>query len=514
MKHINILIAFAALAVACNPEVVVTELPVKSIAIVQGDQTLTVGETVVLAATVDPESSIVDWTSSDEAVVRVASSGKAVALSAGRSVITAAARDKSASITITVTEPASEPALSVTGTAEKVTAVSAALGGKANVESMAGVVVGVQYSLYPGMLTNNSTVVEVKNAENSFSASVTGLEPNSTYYYRSVLIQGGLTYVGETKEFKTKELSTLISTDVASGVEKKCATLLARLDLKDVEYETVSYGFCWGLSEDQLTNDVVGGSVASGVFSVALSDLGKGTTYWYMSYVVLDGKKYCGDVVSFKTLGVYVFQEPVDLGLSVKWASCNLGAEVPEGYGDYYAWGELEPYYSSLDPLEWKEGKDKGYNWPSYRWFVPDPVQITKYNTMAVLGEVDNKLELDPEDDVAQVLLEDGWRMPTSAECEELCNECTWTLEKLNGVDGFRVSGNGNSIFLPFAGVFMSTNCIAEGEQGLIWLSSLIPDQSTAAYMLAFYTNDSIGEYYIVSGERDAGFSIRPVLSE
>ena len=515
MKHINILIAFAALAVACNPEVVVTELPVKSIAIVQGDQTLTVGETVVLTAIADPESSVVDWASSDEAVVRVASSGKAVALSAGRSVITAAARDKSASITITVTEPASEPALSVTGGAGNVSAVSVVLAGKANVESMTGVVVGLQYSLYPGMLTNNSTVVKVNDvdADNNYSAGVTGLEPNSTYYYRSVLIQGDITYVGETKEFKTKELSTLITTDAASDVEGKSATLRARLDLTDVEYETVSYGFYWGLSEDSLTNDVVG-ELASGVFFVELAGLGKGTHYWYRSYVVLDGKKYFGEVVSFKTLGVYVFQEPVDLGLSVKWASCNLGAEVPEGYGDYYAWGELEPYYSCLDPLEWKEDKNDGYDWTSYRWFIPEPVQITKYNTMPALGEVDDKLELDPEDDVVQVLLGDGWRMPTSAECEELCNECTWTLDKLNGVDGFRVSGNGNSIFLPFAGVFQLTECVAEAEQGVIRSSSLDPDRSPAAYMLVFYTDSPGGEHFVDYDERAIGFSIRPVFSE
>ena len=508
MKHINILIAFAALAVACNPEVVVTELPVKSIAIVQGDQTLTVGQTVVLTATVDPESSIVDWASSDEAVVRVASSGKAVALSAGRSVITAAARDKSASITVTVTEPASEPALSVTGGAEKITAVSALLQGRANVESMTGVVVGVQYSLYPGMLTNNSTVVEVNNAENNYSARVMGLEPNSTYYYRSVLVQGDLTYVGETKEFKTKEVSSLLTTQAASGIEVKSAVVSGSVDLTDVEYETISYGICWGMTQTELDNDITISTVSDNVFSYTIAGLRGGKTYWYQTYVVIDGNKLFGAICSFTTAPSPYPQEPVDLGLSVKWASCNLGASKPEEQGDYYAWGEVEPYYISLDPLTWKDGKLEGYEWASYKW--GDGTTFTKYNNDSDYGEVDDKLVLDHEDDASYVLLEGEWRTPTIEECYELVTECDWEWSELNGVLGCVVSGNGNSIFLPAAGYRYETLEVPDflGEMGLYWSSSLRGGNSAYAFMFVEGAQEAGHE------GRVAGFSIRPVLSE
>ena len=134
--------------------------------------------------------------------------------------------------------------------------------------------------------------------------------------------------------------------------------------------------------------------------------------------------------------------EYVDLGLSVKWATCNVGATKPEEYGDYFAWGETQP---------------KDYNdWSTYKWCIGSYNTLTKYNTSSSYGTVDNKTVLAKTDDAATVNWGGSWRMPTDTEWTELRENCTWTWTTQNseygyGVHGYRVTSkkNGNSIFLP-----------------------------------------------------------------
>ena len=132
----------------------------------------------------------------------------------------------------------------------------------------------------------------------------------------------------------------------------------------------------------------------------------------------------------------------VDLGLSVKWATCNVGANSPEEYGGYYAWGETEE-------------KDY-YDWSTYKYCNGSENSMTKYCTDSSYGTVDNKTVLEPEDDVAHVKWGDSWRMPTIKEINELLNtnNCSWTWTTQNGVNGYVVTSkaNGNTIFLPAAG--------------------------------------------------------------
>lgn len=141
----------------------------------------------------------------------------------------------------------------------------------------------------------------------------------------------------------------------------------------------------------------------------------------------------------------------VDLGLSVKWASHNLGASVPEAYGDYYAWGETEPL-----------GEDYDYfSWSGYKFYVSGDdyknVVFSKYVRESVHGKVDNKSVLDPEDDAATVRLGKGWRMPTEADIHELIENCDYKWTTLNGVSGTKISSKvlgyvGNWIFVPASG--------------------------------------------------------------
>lgn len=174
--------------------------------------------------------------------------------------------------------------------------------------------------------------------------------------------------------------------------------------------------------------------------------------------------------------------EAIDLGLpsGLKWASFNLGATKPEEYGDYYAWGETEPYYSSQDPLTWKEGKEAGYHWASYKWCNGEANKLTKYcpanwaSYWDGAGIPDGKTVLDLEDDAAYVNLGGNWRMPTDDEWTELRKNCTWSWTTQNGVDGYLVTGpNGNSIFFPDAGYRFNTSLDTAGSRCNYWSSSL-----------------------------------------
>ena len=212
---------------------------------------------------------------------------------------------------------------------------------------------------------------------------------------------------------------------------------------------------------------------------------------------------------------IYAIGTPmaVDLGLSVKWASFNLGASKPEEYGDYYAWGETEPYYSSQDPLTWSEGKT-GYSWGSYKWCMGSGDTMTKYCSNSEYGYnsfTDNKIVLDPEDDVAHVNLGGNWRMPTDSEWTELRENCTRTCTTQNGVYGrLFTASNGNSIFLPVAGFRDGSFLVNVGSSGYYWSSSLY----TGIPYNAWYVNFDSSNVYRSSHYRHLGFSVRSVYAE
>jgi len=190
--------------------------------------------------------------------------------------------------------------------------------------------------------------------------------------------------------------------------------------------------------------------------------------------------------------------EAIDLGLSVKWASFNLGASAPEEYGDYYAWGEIE--------------SKSNYIWSTYKWCNGDYNNLTKYNTSSSNGTVDNKTVLDPEDDVAQVTLGGNWRMPEDAEWTELKTQCTWTWTSQNGVYGRKVTGpNGNSIFLPAAGYRYGTDLYDAGSSGNYWSSSVAIVDSDIPYGAWDVDFDSDNVYRWYGSYRCDGFSVRPV---
>lgn len=199
------------------------------------------------------------------------------------------------------------------------------------------------------------------------------------------------------------------------------------------------------------------------------------------------------------TSGGKVPEGAVDLGLSVYWAECNLGADYPEKWGDRYAWAETET--------------KKDFTVFSYKWMSGTPLVYWKYTTEAYRstvdqygGVVDNKTQLEMDDDAARAKLGGKWRLPTGAELKELKNECTWEWQE--AAKGFRVTGpNGNSIFLPSTISIHSTGNV-EVSLGFYWSSTLCIDAPNSAWTLMF---SSTGVEY-KNYTRYEGCSIRPVI--
>lgn len=186
--------------------------------------------------------------------------------------------------------------------------------------------------------------------------------------------------------------------------------------------------------------------------------------------------------------------EFVDLGLSVKWATCNIGANAPEEHGDYFAWGEIEP--------------KEDYEWWAYKWCKGRENNLTKYCNDPSYGTVDNKQVLDLEDDVAHALWGDNWRMPTKSEFEELYTKCNWTWITVNGVKGLKVTGeNGNSIFLPTTGFYYSDNQFDATSYGCYWSSTLNTKLTVGASSLYFNS----GMVYLFNVSHCNGQPVRAV---
>ena len=182
-----------------------------------------------------------------------------------------------------------------------------------------------------------------------------------------------------------------------------------------------------------------------------------------------------------------IVPEAVDLGLSVKWATFNVGATSPEDYGDYFAWGETEP--------------KEIYSWATYKWGTSS--NQTKYNT------TDGKTILDLDDDAAYVNWGGNWRMPSKEEVDELTQQCNWIWTTHNNVNGYKVTGpNGNSIFLPAAGYKGAGPTYPAGEDGLYWTNTT--EKQHYSYLIVLH-DDAPPTQAGRQGTRCFGFTIRPV---
>lgn len=190
----------------------------------------------------------------------------------------------------------------------------------------------------------------------------------------------------------------------------------------------------------------------------------------------------------------------VDLGLSVKWADRNIGADKPEKYGYYYAWGETKP--------------KNVYTWNTYRLSAGQDL-YKKYSLdkehCAKGFECDNKHRLDAADDAATANWGAPWRMPTMNEIKELFMNCEWKKERCKGVEGYKVTGpNGNSIFLPFAGYCLGFDPQEVKKSCTIPSSTLIKSDKTASQIRTI----GEGSFYNPVSLRHVGVTVRAVCKK
>ena len=187
--------------------------------------------------------------------------------------------------------------------------------------------------------------------------------------------------------------------------------------------------------------------------------------------------------------------EAVDLGLSVKWANMNVGANKDSGFGSYFAWGEIKP--------------KKYYSWNTYVWSKENTQFLVKYSV------TDRKTQLDPSDDAAHATLGGDWRMPTVDECEELVDpdKCAWEWMTKDGVNGYKVTGKktGNSIFLPITGFRFYDSVQFRAINGVYWTSTLYTASPSKAWCIEFNFTDVNVHYGNLSSNRFSGRCIRAV---
>ena len=320
----------------------------------------------------------------------------------------------------------------------------------------------------------------------------------------------------------------------ANGTESLAGTLSVAIDEEGIGTATVTSGGTGTVTLVPAGNEE---SIAAGTYLIAVlpGTLEEGFT---MECVGTDGseliRSYNGStsvlnrkaVINMGTASVAQGWPPtmnghgyVDLGIrmngkKILFATCNVGASSPEEYGDYFAWGATEPYYTgytmsgtSVTAPVWKDGKSYGYaqiNAPFYSSGTSYDAIYTKYTEGDVLAA---------EDDAASVQWGADWRMPTTEEMQALYDNTTnvWTDNYNNtGIAGRIFTGKGNyansSLFLPAAGSFDGTSYGNGGSYGFYWSSTL--GSSTSGRFLYFGSGNVNPQY---SNNRYYGFSVRAV---
>lgn len=373
-----------------------------------------------------------------------------------------------------------------TGNASDITMTSATLSGTTTLSTIYPSNTSIQYSIrYGTSSTNlNSTINNISQKGNSLSGAVSNLKSGTTYYYRVAANVGGTTIYGETKNFTTKSGADYLSTGAASNITMTSATVKGTTTLSSAypNNTTIQYGIVYGTSSSSLTSSssssVATPELSGAVLTAELSDLIMATTYYYCVRASVNGSYYYSDIKSFTTNDIPT-SGYVDLGVSCKWATCNLGATAPEDFGDYYAWGETETrtfFYSS--------------NYSYKRSSVPNNISGTNY-------------------DAARKQLGDPWRMPTKGEFQEILNSCFWKEITYRNVRGYLVTGkNGNAIFLPKTG-YKSGNGTNDGYANWTGSGYYYPEtnhswESKDSYYWSGTTISSTQSYYY-------GMTIRPV---
>lgn len=240
-------------------------------------------------------------------------------------------------------------------------------------------------------------------------------------------------------------------------------------------------------------------------FTLTLEGLEPEVKYYVRAYAMQGERCYYGSVKSFTTLADD--HDYVDLGLpsGTLWATCNVGADTPEGYGDYFAWGETTPKTT--------------YSWSFYKYCIGGGDELTKYcseSDHGYNGYTDDLTTLELSDDASAANWGNDWCMPTMIQWEELFEKTTQSWTSQNGISGLLLTAsNGNTLFLPASGCRKDDVLYEVSSRGNYWSSSLIINRPNRAWSFDFKFESENGLSSDISNDhnRNHGLSVRPVRS-
>lgn len=346
---------------------------------------------------------------------------------------------------------------------------------------------------YEGELPLNDNKVEAGSGVGPFNYQLTDLKEGTEYRVMAFATNDAGTSYGEIVYFVTEkneieiELPT-VTTVTVSEITYNTAVVSAEV-LNDGGADVIERGFMWNKTDagDNNTERVKVGE-GLGTYSFKLLGLQEVTSYNVVAYAVNSKGEVVSEPVIFTTEAndEVIEYEYVDLGLpsGVKWAMHNVGTTYPEGHGDHFAWGEIEP----------KATYESG-NCSSY------------YQD---LGDISGN----PLYDAAAAKWGNGWRMPTLEEMYELTQECTWTWVEDNGIVGYKVTSktNGNHIFLPAAGFRVNDQLLDKDFFGYYWMSTPYEEEGAEPTLnKACFLDMCSYQFYCNWGLRRNGMTIRPV---
>lgn len=344
-------------------------------------------------------------------------------------------------------------------------------------------------SLYNLKRGDYSKVSATKN-NNTLSATAANLMDGTTYYYCLVAQTVNETLMSPAKSFTTKTGKDYLTVNNATSLGISTAEISGSSKLAVFYDKVYSYRIAYSTSYEGLHDgwyNTVNAQYDSNnkTFSATLHNLKMGTTYYYMVIASTDYGNVFSEIKSFTTKTVTIQKSGyVDLGLSVKWAACNLGASIPEDYGNYYSWGETntKTYYSS-----------------------------SNYNVSISLENISST-----QYDAAKVKLGNPYRIPTRNQFQELINLCEWAEYVYNNTPGYVITRNGNAIFMPMAG-YMGGSILYNGFY--YWTGNQESNQYYDYEHDNYYTISSGNAYFATYGNvintmnKYFGLPIRPVTS-
>jgi len=390
---------------------------------------------------------------------------------------------------------AEEPYAVITSEASEITALSAKVSMEIKPSATASDK-GILYGVYSEDNTDEPLpgIGSVASVDDSGAAILTGLAQNSLVKARAYAVIDGVTYYGNVVSFNTPILSDIAVTSEVTDITSSSVTLngkIGDLSVYKKHYGSVEAGLRWretysGYDKDpwmSYATDIPLEPDASGNITASLSGLSRYTEYYVRAYVKFDGVYYYGESVTFRTLDE-TLADYVDLGLSVLWASKNLGAESPDQRGSSFAWGETTT--------------KAAFSSANYKFYDSD-YNVTKYNSS------DNLVVLAAEDDAATAALGTGVRTPTKEEWEELMENVTATKSTHNGNYVIKLTSKKNDAYIYMTYGFSCS----------YWSSTVNTNYVESAYAWNFYDNTYIkrtSEYRAVGNTGDSsGNYIRPV---